>query len=275
MTQAQSAEEKARLKRQWTDLAVKQAQEGLWEEAVATNKNILSLFPTEPDALNRLGKAYTELGSYADARHSYTQTLKVQPGNSIARKNLDRLALLESQAVPVAVHGSAAGRAKSDMFIEETGKTGITDLINLASPAVLTTVSVGDKVQLQVKGHTLFIQGATGDIIGQVEPRLSNRLINFMKHGNRYAAVVIFADGGLIRLRMREVYQHSDMFGRVSFPSQGSGTSDFRADIRGSLLHHDREEEDDLNSDDDYYDRDNESEDLNEFEYENTLDTDE
>ena len=34
MTQALSAEEKARLKKQWTELAVKQAQEGQWEEAV-------------------------------------------------------------------------------------------------------------------------------------------------------------------------------------------------------------------------------------------------
>jgi hypothetical protein len=45
MTQTQSAEEKGRLKKQWTDLAVKQAQEGLWEDAVATNRNILNLFP--------------------------------------------------------------------------------------------------------------------------------------------------------------------------------------------------------------------------------------
>jgi hypothetical protein len=44
MTQALSAEEKARLKKQWTDLAVKQAQEGQWEDAVATNRNILSIF---------------------------------------------------------------------------------------------------------------------------------------------------------------------------------------------------------------------------------------
>jgi hypothetical protein len=51
MTQVLSAEEKARLKKQWTDLAVKQAGEGLWEEAMNTNKNILNLFPTEAEAL--------------------------------------------------------------------------------------------------------------------------------------------------------------------------------------------------------------------------------
>jgi len=63
MAQTQSAEEKARLKKQWTDLAIKQAQTSEWEEAVLTNKNILNLFPGEIEAYNRLGKAYSELGS--------------------------------------------------------------------------------------------------------------------------------------------------------------------------------------------------------------------
>ncbi len=52
--QAQSAEEKSRLKKQWTDLAIQQALASQWEEAVTTNRNILNIFPTEPDAYNRL-----------------------------------------------------------------------------------------------------------------------------------------------------------------------------------------------------------------------------
>jgi hypothetical protein len=42
--QAQSAEEKARLKKQWTELAIQQALASQWEDAVVTNRNILSLF---------------------------------------------------------------------------------------------------------------------------------------------------------------------------------------------------------------------------------------
>src|SRR5436305_5645034 len=85
MTQTQSAEEKARLKKQWTDLAIKQAGTSQWEEAVITNKNILQLSPTEPDAYNRLGKAYSELGQYTEAREAYSQTLIYSPKNTIAR----------------------------------------------------------------------------------------------------------------------------------------------------------------------------------------------
>src|SRR5579859_4254465 len=129
MTQAQSAEEKARLKKQWTDLAVKQAQEGQWEEAVITNRNILGLFPYEPDAFNRLGKAHSELGQYTEARQAYSQTLKYSPKNTIAKKNLDRLAQLQEE--PAQAH-TGAERIDPRLFIEETGKTGVTDLIDIA-----------------------------------------------------------------------------------------------------------------------------------------------
>src|SRR6266852_7925412 len=185
MTQTQSAEEKARLKKQWTDLAIQQALANQWEEAVITNKNILNLYPHEPEAYNRLGKAYSELGQYAEARQAYSQTLKYSPKNTIAKKNLDRLSLLQEE--PVQLH-TGTERIDPRLFIEETGKTGLTDLINIAQATALAKVGVGDRVQLFVTGHTLFVRNAAGEDIGQVEPRLANRLINFMEGGNRYAA---------------------------------------------------------------------------------------
>src|SRR5215470_19686199 len=150
MTQAQSAEEKIRLKKQWTDQAIQQALASQWEEAVITNKNILSIYPTEAEAYNRLGKAFSELGQYAEARQAYTQTLKYSPNNTIAKKNLERLSLLQEEPLQVL---SGAERIDPQLFIEETGKTGITELINLASSSVLAKVAVGDKVQLHVNGH--------------------------------------------------------------------------------------------------------------------------
>src|SRR5712691_10700923 len=218
MTQAQSAEEKARLKKQWTELAVKQAQDGLWGEAVSTNKSILSLFPQEPDAYNRLGKAHLEMGQYTEARQAYAQTLKYRPDNSIARKNLERLEKLSEEQV--ATHGT--DRIDANLFIEETGKTTTSDLINVASPSLLAHASIGDRVPLHVSGHTLLVRNAAGEDIGQVEPRLANRLINFMAGGNRYAAAILFmeAEKKQVRLIIREEYQHPTMFGKVSFPSQ-------------------------------------------------------
>src|SRR5215469_18704484 len=128
MTQAQSAEEKIRLKKQWTDQAIQQAQAGQWEEALITNKNILNMYPTEAEAYNRLGKAYSELGQYVEARQAYTQTLKYSPNNTIARKNLERLSQLHEEPVQIPL---GAERIDPRLFIEETGKTGMTELINI------------------------------------------------------------------------------------------------------------------------------------------------
>lgn len=271
MAQAQSAEEKLRLKKQWTDLAVRQAQEGLWEEAVNTNRNILNLFPQEPEAYNRLGKAYSELGQYAEARQAYSQTLKYSPNNTIAKKNLDRLALL--QETPAAAHTSVE-RIDPRLFIEETGKTGITDLINLAPASVLAKVGVGDRVQLHVSGHSVLVRNPAGEDIGQIEPRLANRLINFMAGGNRYAAAILAMENGQVRLIIREEYQHPGMFGKVSFPAQGGGEL-VRAYIKDSMLRYDREDEDELGNDDEYYDGGDEADDMTEVDFEGNLESEE
>lgn len=271
MTQTQSAEEKARLKKQWTDLAIQQAQTGQWEEAVVTNQNILNLFPHEPDAYNRLGKAYSELGQFIEARQAYSQTLKYNPKNTIAKKNLDRLAQLQEE--PVHLH-SGTERIDPRLFIEETGKTGLTDLINIASPMALAKVGVGDRVQLYVTGHTLLVRNAAGEDIGQVEPRLANRLINFMEGGNRYAAAILAMENGQVRLMIREEYQHPSMFGKVSFPSQGGGDV-IRAYTKDSMLRYDRDDDDDITSDDEYFDGGDEPEELTEIEFEGGVEAEE
>lgn len=272
MTQAsQSAEEKARLKKQWTDLAIQQALASQWADAAVTNRNILNLFPNDAEAYNRLGKACSELGQYTEARQAYTQTLKYSPNNTIAKKNLDRLSLLQEEAVQN--HGGM-DRIDPRLFIEETGKTGITDLINVAPASVLAKVGVGDRVQLHVNGHTLLVRNASGEDIGQIEPRLANRLINFMEGGNRYAAAILAMENGQVRLIIREEYQAPGMFGKVSFPSQGGGET-VRAYIKDSILRYDREEEDELLSEDEYYDGGEEPEELSEIDFEGTVEGEE
>ena len=215
--------------------------------------------------MNRLGKAHSELGQYAEAKQAYSLSLKYNPKNIIAKKNLDRLSLI--QETPTSTH-VVAERIDPRLFIEETGKTGITDLLNLAAPAILATVGIGDRVQLQRIGHTLLVRNTAGEDIGQVEPRLANRLITFMEGGNRYAAAILAKDNDQVRLIMREEYQHPSMFGKVSFPSQGGGDT-IRAYIKDSMLRYDRGEDDDeLGNDDEYFDGGDEGDDLTEVDLE-------
>jgi tetratricopeptide (TPR) repeat protein len=264
MTQALSAEEKARLKKQWTEQAIQQALTSQWDEAVATNKNILNLFPNEVEAYNRLGKAYRELGLYAEAREAYSQALKLNPNNAIAKKNLEQLALIQEDQARVNASTVAIDPV---IFNEEPGKRTTTDLINLAEPQVLARVSTGEIVQLERDGHIIYVRSASGERIGQIEARLANRLISLMEQGNRYTAAILTLDNRHVRLVISEAYQHPSLAGTVSFPAQ-AGAEQIRPYTKDSLLRYDRDEDDELLSEDEYYDSPEDSDELSDLDFE-------
>src|SRR4030043_278454 len=87
-------EDKARLRRKASQEAISLAMQSRWQEAVTVNQSIIELLPTDIDAYNRLGRAFMELGEFARAKESYTRALGLDPYNSIAQKNLQRLSLL-------------------------------------------------------------------------------------------------------------------------------------------------------------------------------------
>ena len=118
------------------------------------------------------------------------------------------------------------------------------------------------------------MRNTAGEDIGQVEPRLANRLINFMEGGNRYAAAILGLENGHVRLIIREEYQHPNMFGKVSFPSQGGGDT-IRAYIKDSMLRYDREDDEDPNNEDEYYDGGDEPEEMTEIDFEGSIEGEE
>ena len=119
------AGESTRLRRQRVDQAIQLALESRWKEAAALNRSIISVFPSDVDAYNRLGKALMEMGEYEDARRAYEKTLEFEPRNSIARKNLERLEVRAKRQRGRAA--KAPRRSIPALFIAETGKTGIAD----------------------------------------------------------------------------------------------------------------------------------------------------
>ena len=90
-----------------------------------------------------------------------------------------------------------------------------------------------------------------------------------MAGGNRYAAAILSVENSQVRLIIHEEYQHPSMFGKVSFPSQGGGDT-IRAYIKDSILRRDHEDEDELTSDDEYYDGSDDTEEMSEIDFEDT-----
>lgn len=226
-------DERARLKRQQTERAIQLAMQSKWHEAVEVNQSLIDEFGGDPETYNRLGKACTETGRFDDARAAYGSALKLDPTNTIARKNLERLAKVGAGP---GEQPAAAAKVDPRLFIEETGKTAHTSLINVPGAEVLARVTAGDQVNLRVAGRTIDVVTAQGERIGSLDTKLGLRLINLMAGGNRYTAAVTSVDDQHVRVILRETYQHPDQVGKVSFPTNLGPEMNFRPYVRESAL---------------------------------------
>lgn len=242
-------EDRARAKKQYADQAIQLALQGRWAEAAELNREIIEYFPSDVDAYNRLGKAQTELGRYGEARDAYMKGLEIDPLNSIAQKNLNRLASLGDQE---AAPRPAGQKLSPQMFIEETGKTGITVLVR-PNMDIAARMTAGDQVNLHRENGSLLIQSMAGEYVGAVEPRLGRRLIKLMDGGNEYIAAISGLDSKDVRLFIRETFQHASQTGKLSFPP--TVTETFRPYVKGRLLRRD------LDDDEAYFDEGDESDD--------------
>jgi len=230
-----------RQRRQLADIAIGQATRGEWQAAVETNQQIIEL-GSDVDAYNRLGKALSELDRHAEALEAYQAALEREKTNRIAERNIERLEALLT-AADAARGDKHAARAPAALFIEEMGKTGSARLINLAPAKQLAPLSPGDAIELRAADEELEAR-VRGLKVGQVEPRVANRLLKLMAKGNRYEAALTTIRDDDLRLIIREVFADPANFGTVSFPGAAAGrTGDVRPYMKGTALRYDDEEE--------------------------------
>jgi tetratricopeptide (TPR) repeat protein len=252
--------------------AIALAMQNRWSEAADVNRKIIELYPNDADAYNRLGKALLEMGRYRDALGTYRKAVELDPNNIIAKKNVDRLVHLADQEpanpTPMRETKSADGepeRINPNIFIEETGKTGLTSLTSLGEPGVLLKLTAGDRADLKVNGKTLEVYDELGQFVGTVEPRLAKRLIELIEGGNRYAAAVTTVTDSSITIIIRETYQHPSQRGKFSFPPKALPAGAYRPYMREGALRYGMDEEDEGMYD---YDSDDVDSDLEETEEE-------
>ena len=212
------AEEQSKKRRVVLQQAQQLAANGQWEEAVELNREILEGQPNDVAALNRMGKALSELGRYGEAHQSYSQALELDPANQIAKRNLQRLEPLKDQDSAAAMAERRRTQARQSMFIEEIGKTRVTELQGLTDNETLARMTSGDQLELRIEGKRLVVYSEDGLRLGHLEPRLAQRLLSLMAGGNRYSAAVTAVEPGMLRVILRETYQHPSQSGRLSFP---------------------------------------------------------
>ncbi len=172
------------------------------------------------------------MGQVEEAVEAYQGTLKLNPVNPIAQKNIAKLHAVRSgkAAVP-----TSQARVDVDAFIEETGKTTLTALHVHADGDPCAKVAGGDPVKLIVNGDTMNVETSRGVNLGHLEHALGRRLIKFIEGGNRYSGAVATCDGSAIRIIIRETYQDPKFHGKPSFTIK-KGRDEFRPYAKESLL---------------------------------------
>ncbi len=211
----QQEEERTRLSRRLSEEAIALAAQGRWKEAIASNRAIIERFPDDVAARNRLGRALIELGRFSEAEEAYSKTLEIDPGNSIASRNLQRLKAWNGVGKLEIEKARSLGR---DFFASNVGKTGIVALTNVASLDRLAEIGIGGAVALRRRGQRVLVEDEEGKVLGELEPKHGVRLAKLMQGGNRYSATILSTDEGGLQLLVREDYQHPALAGQASFP---------------------------------------------------------
>jgi len=217
---------------QYAEDAVQLAIAGKGDDAVKLNKFIVDSFGADEETQNRLGKALSELGKLKEAKASYEAALKLNPMNSIAKRNAARINALLHQKEGLKVGGT---KVDLNLFVEEMGKTVIT-IVEGPPPDICSKVAAGDVAELKVEGDGISLETSRGVRLGLLEAKLARRLIKFMRGGNRYQAGITSCEGATVKLIVRETYQDPHFAGKPSFPMKRKREVEFRPYTKESLL---------------------------------------
>ncbi len=202
--------------------AVKTALNGDWKNAIELNKTLLGQSPNDIDTLNRLGLAYSVTGDHVNAKNTYQKVFQLDPLNMIALKNLKKLNGKNNSGKPL--QGQFLIKCN---FLEETGKTKVVELINIAQPHVIQTLKTGQNVDLVVKRSKIFILDFEKQYVGVLPDDIGNRLIKFIKNGNCYEAYIKSTNQNKVNVFLKEVKRATKFKNQPSFLSSSESVLEF------------------------------------------------
>jgi tetratricopeptide (TPR) repeat protein len=178
--------------------AISLAISGKWDIALELNKEIFKKNPNDIDCINRIARAYAELGDLKNARTYAKKAIKLDPFNNIAIKSLDKWRSLKQGDMLKTTVSSA------EAFLEEPGKTKIVSLMHVGNSDILAKLDSGDELQINTHGHRITITSSDGKYIGKLPDDLSAHLRNLIKFGNKYKCIVKAINKSDIKVIIRE-----------------------------------------------------------------------
>lgn len=194
--------------------AVAAALAGDWKEAEKINKQILKNDKSDVDALNRLARAYAELGNLKKAKETAQKVLKISPFNQIASKSLKKWKSLRRGETIV------AGPSSAEAFLEEPGKTKMVSLLHLSASSVLAKLDAGDEVKLAPHKHRVSVTTLDGKYIGRLPDDIAAILRKLIGSGNEYQILIKSIETQGVRVFIRETKRSEKLKDVPSFPTE-------------------------------------------------------
>lgn len=201
--------------------AIRAAMDSDWELAIKLNTQILKDNPKDPETLNRLGRAFLEVGNYKKAIECFNKVVRLDKYNLIAQRNLEKLEALDKRKTTT--HKNQTIYTRCD-FIEETGKTKVVGLVNLAPTRDLAGLSVSTPLVIKSKRHTgaIYTCGDDAIYLGCLPDDIGHKLSTLIDSGNTYEAFIKSINKTGVVIFIRELTRSKKFANVTSFSQQNS-----------------------------------------------------
>lgn len=199
------------------DQAISAALKCNWEEAIKINEQIVNEDPENTDALNRLARAHYENGNVKKAKEISKKVLSIEPSNKIAEKALDKYKNNKGGTTSEGNHN-----INMSDFIEDTGTTKQTTLLNLCSDEIISSLDSGDEVLLSTHSHRVTVTTLKNRYLGKVPDDLSAKLRSLTKNGYKYRVLVKSVDKQSLKILIKEIKRGKGFENVKSFPHESS-----------------------------------------------------
>ena len=165
--------------------AIQAALDKDWKKALKLNEQIVDFDSENVPALNRISKAFIELGKFDDAKKFLKKVLKLDPINQTAKRNLD---------IALAKRKSTGATPDLKDFIKEPGTTKEFKFPILTKGLTSKKFYLGEELKVQIEGHKVSLHKAEGELINVLDPITAEKIILANKRGERIKATFMAGD---------------------------------------------------------------------------------
>ena len=179
--------------------AIDAALNNNWREALELNRELLTRYPDDVETLNRLARAYFELGSVPKAKEVYKSVLELDPYNPIATKNIKKLSDIKSADLKHNVASNSQNNTQTprDSFLEEPGVTKIIKVQGYPNLKTLAQLQTADTLEIKTKYNNALVYTKDNHKIGTIDPVWGKRIAKAIRIGSVFEVVVVSLDPAL------------------------------------------------------------------------------